>query len=268
MIRRMNLWTVVLAILVVPSMVFGASLHQFQVATPTADEDLVVVPLSITNQDNLAGMDIPLTFSEGVSLVEVQFEGTRVEYFDLKVANINNEDRTVIIGLLPQMSDEAKADLAAGEGVIANLVFEVTDPAVEGVTVEAYTTKAPAHRLTFVYHDNLAVRTEYPTFESVTVAFSNIAGGDALPGEFSLSQNYPNPFNPSTTFEFALPTPSHVNLTVFNVLGQKVETVINENLGAGVHSYDWYASAVSSGVYFYRLTTDENTETRKMMLLK
>jgi len=264
----MNLWTVVLAILIVPSMVFGASLHQFKVAEPTVNNDLMVVPLSITNQDNLAGMDIPLTFSEGVTLKEVQFEGTRVEYFDLKVANINNEDRTVIIGLLPQMSDEAKADLAAGEGVIANLIFEVTDPTVEAITVEAHATKAPAHRLTFVYHDGLDVRTEYPSFESVTVAFANVAGSEMLPDEFSLSQNYPNPFNPSTTFEFALPSPSHVNLTVFNVLGQKVETVINEDLAAGVHTYDWNASAVSSGVYFYRLTTDQNTETRKMMLLK
>lgn len=267
MIRRLNLWTVVLAILVVPSMVLGASLHQFKVAEPTADEDLMVVPLSITNQDNLAGMDIPLSFSEGVTLKSVEFEGTRVEYFDLKVTNINNEDRTVVIGLVPQFSEEPKPDLAAGEGVIANLVFEVTDPAVDAITVEAYTSKVPAHQLTFVYHDGLDLRSEHPSFESVTVAFSNVAD-DALPTEFSLSQNYPNPFNPSTTFEFALPSPSHVNLTIFNVLGQKVSTVIDENLAAGVHTYDWNASKVSSGVYFYRLTTDDNTQTRKMMLLK
>jgi hypothetical protein len=264
----MNLWTVVLTILVVPSMVFGASLHQFKVAEATANADnLVVVPLSITNPDDLAGMDIPLSFSEGLTLKEVTFEGTRVEYFDLKVANIDNEKGTVVIGLLPQMTDEYKPDLKAGEGVVANLLFEVNDLSVTEIVLEELKTAAPAHSLTFVYRDGDEIIAEHPEFETVTVAFSN-APGVALPTEFSLSQNYPNPFNPSTTLEFALPTPSHVNLTVYNLLGQTVETVVDENLTAGLHAYDWNASNVASGVYFYRLVTDKNTETRKMMLLK
>lgn len=268
MIRRMNLWTVLLAILVVPSMVFGAVSQQFKVVEPTVSaENTVVVPLSITNQTDVAGMDIPLTFSEGVNLKEVLFEDTRVEYFDLKIANIDNENGTVVIGLLPQMTPDFKPDLAAGEGVVANLVFEITDPTVSDITVEPHTSAVPAHRLTFVSRDGDQLETIYPEFEGVTVAFSNVAN-DLLPGEFKLSQNYPNPFNPSTTFEFALPTPSHVNLTVFNLLGQKVTTVIDEHLNAGVHTYEWNANDNASGVYFYRLTTDENTETRKMMLLK
>ncbi|MFH1686225.1 MAG: T9SS type A sorting domain-containing protein [bacterium] len=268
MSRRINLWTVVLAILVVPSLAFSASLHQFTVAQATTNaENLVTVPLNITNQEGLAGIDIALQFSEGVTLNSVQFEGTRVEYFDLKVANIDNESRTVVIGLLPQLTSQHKQDLAAGEGNIANLVFEIDDPSVSEVTVEAITLEDPHHSLAFVYHnaDN-TIRVEQPEFESVTVALASTS--PAVPQEFYVAQNYPNPFNPSTTFEFALPVAGHVDLTVFNVLGQKVESVINENLNAGIHQVVWDASNVSSGVYFYRLTTGDNTETRKMMLLK
>jgi hypothetical protein len=264
----MNLWTVVLAILVVPSLALGASLHQFKVAEPVKADNAVVVPLVITNQDNLAGMDIPLRFSEGVTLKEVQFEGTRVDYFDLKVANINNQDRTVVIGLLPQMTPVEKPELAAGTGVIANLVFEVNDASVSQIEVEAVTTENPNHTLTFVYTDESHnIRVERPDFDNVSLSLSGV-NGPTLPQEFYLSQNYPNPFNPSTTFEFALPTPSHVELTVYNVLGQTVSTVVNDNLSAGIHTFSWDASNVSSGVYFYRLTTDQNQETKKMMLLK
>jgi hypothetical protein len=256
---------IALAIMVVPSLAFGASLHQFTVAEATADaENQVVVPLNITNQDNLAAMDIPLQFSEGAVLKDVLFDKTRVAYFDLKVFNIDNEKHTVVIGLLPQMTQDFKPDLAAGTGPIANLVFEATD---QPITVEALVTTTPAHSLTFVYHDeNGAIRSENPDFESFTVQPPPQA--KLIPEEFYMSQNYPNPFNPSTSFEFALPTPSHVNLTVFNVLGQQVTTVVDDNLGAGVYTYECNASNVSSGVYFYRLVTDENTETRKMMLLK
>jgi methionine-rich copper-binding protein CopC len=266
--RRINLGTVVLAILVAPALAFSAGLHQFTVAEATASaENQVAIPLNITNQDGLAGIDIPLQFSEGVTLKSVEFEGTRVEYFDLKVANIDNENRTVVIGLLPQLTSRHKKDLAAGEGNIANLVFEIDDPSVTDVTVESITMENPHHSLTFVYHnaDN-TIRVEQPKFESVSVALSGATS--AVPQEFYMAQNYPNPFNPSTTFEFALPVAGHVNLDVFNVLGQKVETVVDENLNAGIHQVVWDATDVSSGVYFYRLTTSDNTETRKMMLLK
>lgn len=268
MSKRINLWVVVLAVLMVPSLAFSASLHQFSVAEASADaENLVTVPLSITNQDGLAGVDIALRFSEGVTLKSVQFEGTRVEYFDLKAVNIDNDSRTVVIGLLPQLTAQHKADLAGGSGNIANLIFELDDPSVSEVTVEAVTLENPHHSLTFVYHnaDN-TIRTEQPEFETVTVALASAS--PAVPHEFYVAQNYPNPFNPSTTFEFSLAADSHVDLTVFNVLGQRVETVVDDRLSAGIHQVVWDASRVSSGVYFYRLIAGENTETRKMMLLK
>ncbi len=89
-----------------------------------------------------------------------------------------------------------------------------------------------------------------------------------LPNQFDLAQNYPNPFNPTTTISFAIPRAAHVRLEVFNILGQKVETLLDSHLDAGNHQVEFDASAQPSGVYFYKLTTDEQTARRKMVLLK
>jgi hypothetical protein len=94
------------------------------------------------------------------------------------------------------------------------------------------------------------------------------------PAEFSLDQNYPNPFNPSTKITFSLAIDSKVNLKVFDVLGQEVTTLINQDLSAGVHNFDFDASSINSGVYFYRIEaigvngTDEFMDVKKMILVK
>ena len=86
---------------------------------------------------------------------------------------------------------------------------------------------------------------------------------------FTLSQNYPNPFNPTTTISFNLPSRSLVSLTIFDILGRKVATIINgEILSAGNYSKQWNASDISSGVYFYQLKAGAFTETKKLILLR
>ncbi|MCK4302371.1 MAG: T9SS type A sorting domain-containing protein [candidate division Zixibacteria bacterium] len=274
MTKRFYIMTVVLTFLLVPSLVFAAS-QKFAVAEASLNEDSrIVVPLEITNDDNLTAITIPLEFSEGVTLKEVDFEGTRVEYFDLKIATIDDANRTVLIGLLPQMSNERKPDLAAGTGPVANLVFEVTDPTVDEITIEALTIEKPYHTLAFVYHDyspagDRSIRVERFEFEPVTKSLSDMPGSPSTtPGKFGLSQNYPNPFNPTTMISFNLPVASRVDLSVYNVLGQKVATLIDGRLDAGLQEVEWNATEFSSGVYFYRIATDANVETRKMVLLK
>lgn len=107
--------------------------------------------------------------------------------------------------------------------------------------------------------------------------FGNITGVDERPGaapaEFSLSQNYPNPFNPSTIIRYSLPTPVKVNVTIYNLLGMKVRTLVDSFQKAGEHSAVWNAkddegNSVSSGIYFYRLETGEGNLQRKMLLLR
>jgi hypothetical protein len=90
----------------------------------------------------------------------------------------------------------------------------------------------------------------------------------SIPTKIELNQNYPNPFNPSTTLQFALSKSGQVRLEVFNLLGQRVATLVNEVLSAGGYHVNFDASALSSGVYLYRLTTGDFVQTKKMVLMK
>lgn len=85
---------------------------------------------------------------------------------------------------------------------------------------------------------------------------------------FSLEQNYPNPFNPSTNISFTIASADQVSLTVFNLLGQKVATLINKKMNAGTHRVSFNASSLSSGVYIYKLDTTQGRLTKKMLLIK
>jgi len=94
-----------------------------------------------------------------------------------------------------------------------------------------------------------------------------------LTTQFSLYQNYPNPFNPTTTMIYNLPKPEHVRLTVYNMLGQEVVTLVNEKQAGGVYRVQWdgrnqEGMPAASGVYLYRLRAGEFAETRKMLLLR
>ena len=90
----------------------------------------------------------------------------------------------------------------------------------------------------------------------------------SLPVSAELFANYPNPFNPETNIAFWIPSSGHVTLTIYNTLGQRVETLLDEVLASGSHSVAWEATGYASGPYFYRLTVDDQVETKKMMLLK
>jgi FtsP/CotA-like multicopper oxidase with cupredoxin domain len=89
-----------------------------------------------------------------------------------------------------------------------------------------------------------------------------------LPEGFSLDQNYPNPFNPVTELSFNLPVASNVKLEIFNILGQKVAILIDDDMEAGRHSVTWDGSSSASGVYFYRLQADQFVDKKKMVLMK
>jgi len=90
-----------------------------------------------------------------------------------------------------------------------------------------------------------------------------------VPYNFALFQNYPNPFNPKTTISYMISAISHVELNIYNMLGQKVATLVNKRQPAGNHKVEWDASGFASGVYFYRLETGQGLiSSRKLVLLK
>ena len=92
--------------------------------------------------------------------------------------------------------------------------------------------------------------------------------GNGIPDEFALMQNYPNPFNPSTTIRYSIPEASFATVKVYDMLGKEVATLVNEEQSAGNYEVDFNAAGLSSGMYFYKLQTDNFVETKKMLLLK
>jgi len=91
---------------------------------------------------------------------------------------------------------------------------------------------------------------------------------EIVANEFALHQNYPNPFNPETTIKFSIPNTQDVNLSVYNMLGQRVVTLYSGELQGGNHIAKWHAGDIASGVYIYKLTSSNKTLTQKMLLLK
>lgn len=106
-----------------------------------------------------------------------------------------------------------------------------------------------------------------PGWENGTIPTSIDEEDDQVDG-FTLNQNYPNPFNPTTTIGFTIPQSTRIELAVFNILGQKVETLLDENVTAGSHTVTFDASGLASGIYLYQLKTLNTTLTQRMVLLK
>jgi hypothetical protein len=112
-----------------------------------------------------------------------------------------------------------------------------------------------------------AVR-NFTTFGEVSVKDEKI-----IPTQFSLAQNYPNPFNPATTIAYCIAKITQVRLEVYNLVGQKIRTLVNEAQPAGYYTARWNGKdeqdqPMPSGAYIYRLTTDSFTETKQMLLIK
>jgi hypothetical protein len=125
------------------------------------------------------------------------------------------------------------------------------------------------------YYATVIVKSNDPFTPSVIVPIhmivsTSVGVDDKLntPLAFNLAQNYPNPFNPSTTIKYSIPELSKVKLTLFNLLGEEVTTLVNEEKIAGNYTVEFNASALPSGVYFYQLRAGEYTAVKKMLLLK
>ena len=121
--------------------------------------------------------------------------------------------------------------------------------------------KGAAFEGDFLQVDGSVITAEFATYEGAPVA------SVAVPVTAQLYQNYPNPFNPMTTISFGLPTAGEYTLTIYNVTGQTV-TTFSDNAEAGAVTFEWDASDMASGIYFYKLDANNFTDTKKMVLLK
>ena len=117
--------------------------------------------------------------------------------------------------------------------------------------------------------NNLGYESGYSeNIQAIPFNESNMTAVTIVPTKFELSQNHPNPFNPVTTIRYALPENSHVHLAIYNLNGQLIEKLMDEEKTPGYYSVLWNATRYSSGVYFYKLTAGDYVEIRKCVLIK
>ncbi|MCW9094394.1 MAG: S8 family serine peptidase, partial [Ignavibacteriaceae bacterium] len=115
---------------------------------------------------------------------------------------------------------------------------------------------------------NAAGWSEFSDVWSFSVVITSLEDDNRLPIEYSLKQNYPNPFNPITTIKYSVPQTSKVVIKVFDILGNEIETLVNEEKLLGTYELNWNAANLPSGVYFYQIKAGSFVETKKMVLMK
>ena len=243
----------------------------------------VAVPIRLSNSNiSIAGIVVPVKIdTTKLKLDSVSFVGSLIRPDMIGVQHLDAPHQTIEISYIPGYTGNPLQLVTASSGVIATMYIHILA-----------STSAGYIPLDSVYRE-ISYGGEYHSFMRVEITDSigspastmlpgfirgainvlaptgvNDNGGPGLPHEFTLEQNYPNPFNPSTVISFSLPTASHVTMEVFNILGQNVVTLLNENMSAGNHQVNFDASAYPSGIYFYRWTHRAGSETRKMILVK
>ncbi len=213
--------------------------------------------------------------SDDITFASVDFTGTRCESALNKTISTNIPDRQILVSI----KFNSATPMPVGEGVLATLYFDINAAAQEQTVLINSVPYGGVFNTVYHRPSTGGGMIIEPYFHPGQIEIRNTVGVDddfdngLLPTEFALSQNYPNPFNPSTRIEFALPRAADVNLTVYNILGEKVKTLVDEHMNAGVHSvvfdgYDDNHNPVASGIYFYRIKAGDFNRSKKMMMLK
>ncbi len=240
-----------------------------------APGEQAVVPVYLQSNDiDIASLTVPLKYSSSdLEVDSISFAGSLLKPGMSPLVNIDNGSRFLRFTYYPSSSSV----ITETEGLLATIYFSVNVSAAEQtVSIDSI------YKLEYAGPPQLWIRLEVadttgqnlfiPGYSAgeVSVLSPMDAGYDQLnlPTKLELKQNFPNPFNPSTTIAFSVPERSPVNLTVYNILGQSVETLVDEVMNAGSYEINWQASDKASGIYFYRLVFKDQVLTKKMALLK
>lgn len=184
------------------------------------------------------------------------------DYYD--VVDINNEEtkfdyrgtQTTVDGLIAQLED-----------LLANATAE--DSTTNTFLQARYNLEsAKAEGSRGIHNTKLVVKLLGDAIGRMDGSVTDIGDSEFVPAEYLLSQNYPNPFNPTTTINFIIPEAVDVRLTIYDALGKQVETLLNGEIRSGSHNITWNASGYTSGIYFYKLETNNFVSVKKMLLVK
>jgi len=201
--------------------------------------------------------------------------------FDFEIINISQSVQTVFeVRTVNDLPANWYSSLCFGETCFApNLDSVATTPDFNTSPLNPGDTLITSLHITALQNDGTAnVQVQVGTFQNpedrITLDFSattipvSVEDENTLVKEYYLDQNYPNPFNPSTKISYGLKRAGNVEITVYNVLGNKVATLFNGFKSAGSHSVLFNASDFSSGVYFYKIISEGFVQTKKMLMLK
>jgi hypothetical protein len=249
---------------------------------PSKSANAATVKVYLSNSVGMAGASIPLSFAaigSDIQCTQISFKGSRVEHFKGQYPQVDNVNKRVLIGLVRDLGPEIDDVLPAGEGLVATLHF-VSEKNQCRPELSIVAWPLSAGKLYFDMVDQKGGSICQKKAEDRAIAIPIKDGGsteavepEAKTSTFQLERNYPNPFNPETVLKFNLPEASKVDLKVYNILGQVVRTLVDEELPAGPHSVVWdgrndQGSDVASGVYFYRIQAGSFESTMRMTLLR
>jgi hypothetical protein len=195
----------------------------------------------------------------------VEGDGSTVAHVDTFAMKRIVDTDTVDIADEPFVTGGATNVEGTAEGSVDLATIYGFDPLFADAEAGDFTLD-PASPVLDLGHDGGAVGDRNWTPEGASP--TGVEEDPLVPTSFEVSQNYPNPFNPTTTIEISLDRTTAVRVQVFNIMGRVVATLMDGRQTAGRYTLTWDASDMSSGVYFYRVTTGERVVTRKMMLLK
>lgn len=211
----------------------------------------------LNSSSSFSGGQLPI-FSVGIG-------GHTIEYFDgfvdeLRIWNFARSQNQIITTMGDTLGTEYYS--TSDSGLIGYWRFDI----LEDLGINSDGTDDVRDHSVYNNHCDLVGDATLKTSGAVTsIELNNLY---TQPNEFTLDQNYPNPFNPSTSIQYRVSSISQVILKVYDVLGNEVATIVNEEKSAGSYEVKFDAAGLSSGMYFYKLQTDNFVETKKMLLLK
>jgi hypothetical protein len=248
----------------------------------------VLIYIKIWSDNPIQAIGVPLIDACGVGFLDsskndvgstpICFQGSRVEEFGSLTLNLNLNPPKVMYGAVSLGSP-----LASGVGLFARMIYTIP-PEVSPVCICLDSSFfPPGNHLSFVRTDAVGY---VPIFKNRCFQVASTEVTDMKEGspekrlEFDLRQNYPNPLNSLTTIPFIIDqkqpqanSPVHITLSVYNVLGQKVRTLLDQKKSPGIYQISWdgkdeTGKDVASGIYLYKLSSKDITLTRKMLLLR
>jgi hypothetical protein len=279
------LWVATLLVLA------GGGMTNNAEAAATIDQKLVIVQqdTNVGGQFNIAvqvkGTGLGAANTLGSATIDLQFDNSKLTYVNAtswafgsaqgynRSANNNSTFIRLAItgGGVNENNDGTPGgfDIGATYSTWVQLNFTVAASGLITMTV------APGSNAVSLYanHGNnpnngILVSQQLSPPLNITGPTSVAEARRGIPTVYALDQNYPNPFNPSTSIEFALPRQDHVTLEVFNILGQKVATLVDEIRPAGYYTEKFFGAGLASGIYFYRMSASGATMFKKMLMIK